>query len=196
MEMHGIKPNSVTILSVLSACSHGGLINEGLSFFHKFIKSQDIKPSLEHYSCLVDLLSRGGKLDLAMQLIDQLEQNVGLSAWGALLSGCRTSHNGSESICEKVVKHVLEFEPNNSNGYMLASNMYAASGLWDAAARVRSMVKDKQVKVVAGYSMVHVNNTRCKFIAGDKNQFLVKEIQDTIEVLHRCMKTEKIQVTG
>ncbi|KAJ0667052.1 putative tetratricopeptide-like helical domain superfamily [Helianthus annuus] len=193
MEMHGIKPNSVTILSVLSACSHGGLINEGLSFFQKFIESQEVKPSLEHYSCLIDLLSRGRKLDLAMELIDQLAKgkNVGASAWGALLSGCRTSYNGNENIQEKVIKHVLEFEPNNSSGYMLASNVYAARGSWDAAARYRAMVKDKQVKVVAGYSMVHVNNACCKFIAGDKHRFLLKEI---LEELHKCMKMEKIQV--
>ncbi|KAI3714198.1 hypothetical protein L1987_72794 [Smallanthus sonchifolius] len=196
METHGIKPNSITILSVLSACSHGGLINEGLSFFQKFIKSQEVKPSLEHYSCLVDLLSRGGKLDLAMELIDQLAKgkNVGVSAWGALLSGCRTSYNGNENIQEIVVKHVLESDPNNSSGYMLASNMYAARGLWDAAARFRAMVKDKQVKVVAGYSMVHIDNTCCKFIAGDRNQFLLKEIRDTVEELHKSMKMKKIQV--
>ncbi|KAK9052089.1 hypothetical protein SSX86_028717 [Deinandra increscens subsp. villosa] len=196
METCGIQPNSITLLSVLSACSHGGLINEGLSLFQKLIKSQEVKPSLEHYSCLVDLLSRGGKLDLAMELVDELAKgaNVGASAWGALLSGCRTSCTGNDDIREKVVERVLEFEPNNSSGYMLASNTYAARGLWAAAARFRAMVKDRQVKVVAGYSMVHVNNASCKFIAGDRNQFLLKEVHDTVDELHRCMKMENIQV--
>ncbi|XP_076884413.1 pentatricopeptide repeat-containing protein At2g17210-like [Bidens hawaiensis] len=196
MEVHGLKPNSVTILSVLSACSHGGLINEGLSFFQKFINSQEVKPSLEHFSCLVDLLSRGGKLDLAMELVDQLadSQSVGASAWGALLNGCRTSHNSNEHINEKVVKRVIEYEPDNSSGYMLASNMYAARGSWDTAARFRAMVRDKRVKVVAGYSMIHVNNTSYKFIAGDNNQLLLKEIHDTIEELHKCMKLEKYKL--
>lgn len=196
METHDLKPNSITILSVLSACSHGGLIKEGLSFFQKFIKSQEVKPSLEHYSCLVDLLSRGGKLDLAMELIKQLakQQNVTASSCGALLSGCRTNFNVNEKIQEKVVSCVLELEPNNSSGYMLASNMYASKGLWDHAARIRALVKDKHIKVVAGYSMVHVNNKCCKFIAGDRNQFLSNEIRATIEELHEFMKTEKIQV--
>lgn len=189
MEIQGLKPNSVTILSVLSACSHGGLIEDGLSIFLKFIKSQKVKPSLEHYACLVDLLSRGGKLDLAMEVIK--EQNVGPSAWGALLSGCRMSYSGNEKIREKVVDYVLELEPNKSSGYMLASGMYAAQGLWDDAARIRVLLKDKQVKVVAGYSMVQVNNKCCRFIAGNKNQFLSNELRATIQELHDCMKIEE-----
>ncbi|KAI3728995.1 hypothetical protein L6452_17641 [Arctium lappa] len=82
-------------------------------------------------------------------------------------------------------------QPNNSGGYMLASSMYAARGLWADAARIRALVRDKHVKIVAGYSMVHVNDKSYRFIAGDRNQCLSNEIQTTVEDLHECMKTKK-----
>ncbi|XP_024995018.1 pentatricopeptide repeat-containing protein At2g17210 [Cynara cardunculus var. scolymus] len=193
METRGLKPNSVTILSVLSACSHGGLIDKGLSFFQKLIETQDFKPNLEHYSCLIDLLSRCGKLDLGTELIKKLakQHKAGASAWGALLSGCRISYNGNKEINEKVVSRVLELEPNNSSGYMLASSVFAARGLWEDAARIRALVREKHVKIVAGNSMVHVNNKCYRFVAGDRNQFLSNEIRTTIEELHKCMKMKK-----
>ncbi|KAL7609643.1 hypothetical protein Lser_V15G11417 [Lactuca serriola] len=187
MESHGVKPNSVTILSVLSACSHGGLVHEGLSLFRKLTETLEVKLGVEHYSCLVDLLSRSGNLDLAMKMVEGHEKG-GVSAWGALLSGCRFSFN--ERIAEKVVSCVLEMEPNNSNGYMLASNMYAKLGSWEDVARIRGLMRDKEVKSVAGFSMINVNNKSCRFVAGDRNQVLLDEIRDTIKELHEFMKMD------
>ncbi|KAI3502399.1 hypothetical protein L1887_30441 [Cichorium endivia] len=188
METSGLKPNSITILSLLSACSHGGLVHEGLSLFRKLTETLEVKPSVQHYSCLVDLLSRSGNLDLAMKLAEGYEG--GASAWGALLSGLRMNYNENEDILNKVVNCVLELEPNNSNGYMLASNMYVKKGNWEDVARIRGLVRDKNVKIVAGFSMVNVNNKSRKFVAGDRNQFLSNEMRDTIENLHELMKMD------
>ncbi|KAI7999428.1 Pentatricopeptide repeat-containing protein [Camellia lanceoleosa] len=138
MRAHGLRPNPGTTLSVLSACSHGGLIEEGLLFFQELVQDHAVELRLEHYSCVVDLLARDGKLDTAMELIEKMP-NKGLkpfaSAWGALLSACRT--HGNSELDSGAFSHILELEPSNSAGCLLASSMYVAGGLWVDAARMR-----------------------------------------------------------
>ncbi|XP_062177601.1 pentatricopeptide repeat-containing protein At2g17210 [Alnus glutinosa] len=190
MKQHGVQPNAVTALSVLSACSHGGLVEEGLYFFNSMRQDCGVEPGLEHYSCVVDMLGRAGKLDCAMDLIkklpDQGLEAAGASVWGALLSACR-SHGNSE-LGAGAVSHVLEMEPLNSAGYLLASSMYASGGLWVDAARMRRLAKERGVRVVAGYSLVHVNNRACRFLAGERSHPQASEILDQ---LHSCMKIDK-----
>ncbi|KAK2978709.1 hypothetical protein RJ640_026927 [Escallonia rubra] len=187
MRLHGLKPNPVTTLSVLSACSHGGLIEEGLAFFEELIEDCGDKLRLEHYSCMVDLLGRAGKLDTAMCMMEKIPDRLkpGASAWGALLSACRKY--GNSELGAVAASRVLELEPSNSAGYLLASNMYAAGGSWVDAARMRWLVKEKGVMLVAGYSLVHINNRACRFVAGDKRQPFSDETSHVVEQLHECM---------
>ncbi|XP_059648083.1 pentatricopeptide repeat-containing protein At2g17210 [Cornus florida] len=191
MKSHGLKPNPVTMLSVLSACSHGGLVEEGLAFFEELVQDRGTELGLEHYSCMVDLFGRAGKLDNAMDFIKKMPERLkpGASAWGALLSACR-SHGNSE-LGAGAVSRVLELEPSNSAGYLLASSMYAAAGLWNDASRMRWLVKEKRVGVVAGYSLVNVDNKPCRFVAGDKYHPLSDDICLTVEQLHSCMKLDE-----
>ncbi|GFY94494.1 tetratricopeptide repeat (TPR)-like superfamily protein [Actinidia rufa] len=189
MKAHGLKPNTVTALSVLSACSHGGLINEGLLFFQELVEDHT-ELRLEHYSCVVDLLARAGNLDSAMELIKKMPSglNPGASAWGALLSACRSCGNSELGV--DAVSHILELEPSSSAGYLLASSMYAAGGSWVDAARMRWLVKERGVRMVTAYSLVHVNNNACKFAAGDKHRPFSSEINLVSEQLHWCMKMD------
>ncbi|CAL5409936.1 unnamed protein product [Camellia sinensis] len=193
MRAHGLRPNPVTTLSVLSACSHGGLIEKGLLFFQELVQDHAVELRLEHYSCVVDLLARAGKLDTAMELIKKMPNNglkPGASAWGALLSACRT--HGNSELGSGALSHILELEPSNSAGYLLASSMYAAGGLWVDAARMRWMVRGRGVRMVTGYSLVHVNDKACKFVAGDKHHSFSGEVYLVSEQLHLCMKIDKM----
>lgn len=191
MKREGVEPNAVTTLSVLSALSHGGLVEEGLSFFNSMIQDHGIEPGLEHYSCVVDMLGRVGKLDSAMDLIEKIPEGLetGASVWGALLSACR-SHGNSE-IGARAISHVLELEPSKSAGYLLASNIYASEGLWTDAARMRRLVKERGVRVVAGYSLVHVNNRACIFLAGNRSHPQAGEMHGLVDQLHACMKADE-----
>lgn len=196
LKTQGLKPNPVTTLSVLSACSHGGLIKEGLLFFKELVKDDVSELRLEHYSCVVDLLARGGKLDIAMELIKKMPPsglNPGASAWGALLSACRS--HGNKEIGSDAVSRVLELEPCSSAGYLLASSMYAAAGLWSDAARMRLLGKERRVRMVTGYSLVHVKNNykAFKFVAGDNNKHypFSGEVCLVSEQLHSCMKFDE-----
>ncbi|KAL6532143.1 hypothetical protein OROGR_014113 [Orobanche gracilis] len=157
MEVHGLKPNPVTTLSVLSACRHGGLVEEGLSVFKDLANKRGAELKLEHYSCLVDLLARAGNLDDAFELIKSIPVGMkpSATAWGALLSACRNYANGT--LVSGVFSRILELEPSSSAGYLLASNAYAGGGSWTDASGIRCLMKERGVKVVAGYSLVHVN---------------------------------------
>uniref|UniRef100_A0A7N2N073 Pentatricopeptide repeat-containing protein n=1 Tax=Quercus lobata TaxID=97700 RepID=A0A7N2N073_QUELO len=191
MKKHGVEPNAVTALSVLSACSHGGLIEEGLGFFNSMIKDHRVEPGLEHYSCMVDMLGRAGQVDSAINLIKKMPEGfeAGASIWGALLSACKS--HGNSKLGTGAISRVLELEPLNSSGYLLASSMYASGGSFVDAARMRRLVKERGVRVVAGYSLVHVKNGACKFLAGDKFTPQVGEIHSIVDQLHGCMKIDE-----
>ncbi|XP_055815436.1 pentatricopeptide repeat-containing protein At2g17210 [Solanum dulcamara] len=188
MKICGLRPNQVTALSLLSACSHGGLVEEGLSLFEELIWDHEVEPGLEHYSCLVDLLARAGKVDSAMNLIGKLHVGLkpGASAWGALLSACRNYENYEFGAI--AFPQVVELEPSSSAGYLLASNMYASGHSWVDATKMRMLAKEGGVKVIAGYSLVYVNGKACRFLAGDNHHSLSDELQFAIQQLHSSMK--------
>ncbi|KAL7145464.1 hypothetical protein ABFS83_07G086000 [Erythranthe nasuta] len=190
MEANGLKPNSVTILSVLSACCHGGLIEEGLSVFKDMAKNHKSELKLEHYSCLVDLLARSGNVNDALELIKCIPfgMKAGPSAWGAVLSACRNYEDREVSV--GAVSRVLEMEPSSSAGYLLASNVYASMGSWNDASGMRCLMKERGVEVVCGYSLVRVNNKACTFTAGDKYHPLSHTFGPVVEQLHSCMKMD------
>ncbi|XP_030522820.1 pentatricopeptide repeat-containing protein At2g17210 [Rhodamnia argentea] len=192
MKLHNIKPNEVTALSVLSACSHGGFVKEGLSFFESMVDEYDLHQGVEHYSCVVDMLSRAGKFDKAIDLIKEMPEVLAskASVWGALLSASKSFAN--KDMGKDVVPRILELEPSNSANYMLASSMYAACGLWSDAARMRRLAKERGIGVMAGYSTVNVNNRSCRFIAGDESHPQACAIQSTVKQLHRCMRINGI----
>ncbi|KAI3956184.1 hypothetical protein MKW98_008702 [Papaver atlanticum] len=192
MEIHGLKPNAVTILCLLSACSHGGLVEEGKSLFNRLISSDHgFEPNSVHYSCMVDMLGRAGIVESAMDMIKKMPQrfNDRASIWGALLSACRNSSNSK--VGEGAISKVLELEPTSSAGYLLGSSMYAANGLWKEAANMRRLVKEKGVKVVSGYSLIHVDNKACRFVARDGYHEKSQEIYSMVEELHSCMRMKE-----
>ncbi|CAK7329083.1 unnamed protein product [Dovyalis caffra] len=192
MKQHGLKPIPVTTLSLLAACSHGGLVEEGLSLFISMVQEHGFEPGFEHYSCLVDMLGRAGKLDAATEVIKMMPDNLkhgGASIWGSLLSACRSY--GQTELCKEAISRVLELEPLNSAGYLVASRMYASDGLWEDAARMRVLAKEKGVKVFAGYSLVHIDDKACRFVAGDESHPQIDEIHSVGQQLHDCFKIDE-----
>ncbi|CAN6870122.1 unnamed protein product [Brassica oleracea] len=190
MKREGYAPNAVTYLAVLSACNHGGLIKQGLMIFKSMFKYHN-KPSLQHYSCLVDLLSRAGEIETAMELIKNLPEDVkpGASAWGSILSGCRNRLK-SGIITTEAIAEVLELEPLCSSGYLLASSVFAAEKSWEDVASMRRLVKERKVRVVAGYSTVLEGTMSRRFLAGEKLNQSDCEINTVVQSLHRCLTSE------
>ncbi|KAF3444816.1 hypothetical protein FNV43_RR14509 [Rhamnella rubrinervis] len=160
MQKEGVEPDEVTFTSVLSACSHSGMINEGIRAFRSMVEEYSIIPCEEHYGCMVDLLSRAGQLEEAYNLIKCLPSRLSSSALGSLLAACRV--HGNTEMGELIGRHILDLESENSSAYSMVSNMYAESGKWEDVVRVRNMVKERGLKRTPGYSLIELHDQVCE----------------------------------
>lgn len=152
MEDDGVKPNDVTFLSLLFACSHSGLTTKGLHFFHLMVSKYGIHPRAEHYSCAVDLLARGGLLREAYDLACSMDVKHNTSLWGSLLGAC--SIHGNTSLGRIAATHLLDLDPEISVNYVVLANIYAAAGLWEDAQKARKLIEERSVKKIAGCSSI------------------------------------------
>ncbi|XP_010255652.1 PREDICTED: pentatricopeptide repeat-containing protein At1g11290, chloroplastic-like [Nelumbo nucifera] len=149
----GTKPNDIVFISVLSACAHCGLIDEGWGWFSSMEEKYGITPTLPHYACMVDLLSRRGYIEEALQFVYRMPVEPDANIWGALLSGCRSSQ-GPIEVVEFAAKRLLSLDPQNTSYHVILSNLYAEHGRWRDAERLWGLVKEKGLKKTVGYSMV------------------------------------------
>lgn len=147
-----VNPNDSTFVSVLACCVHAGLLQKGKNLFASMNKKHGVKPKVEHYGCVVDLLGRSGCLKEAFDLIQSMPTKPNAALWGALLSSCRT--HGDMVLAEYAVKELIKLEPSNSGNYVLLSNIYAERGDWDEVERLRILMKENSVKKSPGHSAI------------------------------------------
>lgn len=140
MREQGSKPDKITFLGVLSASTHGGLVDEGKLYFRAMIKEFGISPSLQHYALMVGLLGRACLFTEALILISKMDIKPDSAVWGALLSACIV--NRETELGEYVAKKMFMLDYRNGGLYVLMSNLYATEAMWDDVARVRRMMKD------------------------------------------------------
>ncbi|OMO50652.1 hypothetical protein CCACVL1_30327 [Corchorus capsularis] len=167
MEKLGILPDGNTFMGLLCGCTHVGLVGDGRRYFESMSRVFSLTPSIEHYGCIVDLLGRAGLLNEAHQLIKNMPMEANSIVWGALLGGCRL-HKDTQ-LAEHVLRKLIELEPRNSGHYVLLSNIYSASKKWDAAAKIRSIMNERGIQKVPGYSWIEVNGVVHEFLVGDKS---------------------------
>ncbi|XP_051138928.1 putative pentatricopeptide repeat-containing protein At5g52630 [Andrographis paniculata] len=185
MVSRGTKPNFITFLCLLYACSHTGLVEKGKHYF-EMMEDYRIERGSQHYASMVDLLGRAGKLDEAMKLINGMPLNPTESVWGALLTGCRI--HGNTNLASAVADRVFELGPVSPGLHVLLSNAYAASGRFQEAARARKMLKDRGQKKETGLSWVEEGNKIHTFASGDRRHELSEEIHRKIEELGEEME--------
>lgn len=153
MEMAGLRPNRVTFLSVLNACSHGGLVEEGLKFFNKMVNDCQLVPDIKHYGCLIDMLGRAGRLDEAEKVALQVPPEVTNAVmWRTLLGACSVLNN--VEIGQRVTRKILELERGHGGDYVLISNILAGVGRFKDAERLREMIDRRIAFKLPGYSFV------------------------------------------
>ncbi|KAJ6792369.1 putative pentatricopeptide repeat-containing protein, chloroplastic [Iris pallida] len=177
----GVKPNEVTYVAVLSACSHVGLVREGKEHFETMQRVYRIVPRMDHYACMVDLLGRSGFLEEALGLIGSMPFEADALVWRTLLGACRL--HGNVSLGEVASRRILEQEPDDPAAYVLLSNLYAGARKWEEAARVRKGMKERRVSKEAGLSWVEIGNRIHKFHAGDTSHERATEIYDKLDEL-------------
>eukprot|EP01018_Ginkgo_biloba_P030649 Gb_26651 [translate_table: standard] len=185
MQQTGINPDHITFISVLSACSHAGLVDEGRQYFDCMGRDYCMTPRLEHYACMVDLLGRAGHLDEAINFIKKMPLEADAGVWGALLGACRIHCN--IELGKYVSERLLELEPRNAGNYVLLSNIFAATGSWDDVAKMRTMLKGKGLKKIPGCSWIEINNAVHEFHAGDRSHPQSEKIYAMLESLYERM---------
>ncbi|CAI0475988.1 unnamed protein product [Linum tenue] len=188
MRRDGIKPDGVSFISVLYACSHSGLVNEGWRFFNIMQKECKIEPSLEHYACMVDLLSRSGKLQMAYEFIKGMPIKPDATIWGALLCGCRIHHD--VKLAERVAEHVFELEPENARYYVLLANIYAEAEKWEEVKELRVKIGRRGLKKHPGCSWIEVKGKVHVFVAKDGSHPEVRKIEALLRKVREGMKKE------
>ncbi|WCJ19263.1 Pentatricopeptide repeat-containing protein At1g06143 [Euphorbia peplus] len=195
MEREKIKPNGVTFVSVLSACAQAGLVEEGHRRFQSMIHDFSVRPSVEHYGCMVDLLSKAGLLDEALELIREMPLNPNGVIWGSLLSGCKIFRN--LKIAQVAVKELMIVEPGNTGHYALLINMYVEVNRWDEAAKVRQTMKEVGAeKILPASSWIEIGNRVHQFAASDKSHAAYNEIYSLLAELDGQLKLDSAHATG
>ncbi|WOG81515.1 hypothetical protein DCAR_0100665 [Daucus carota subsp. sativus] len=185
----GIRPDSVTLLGVLSACGHSGLTSEANSYFHSMYNDYGIQPEIEHYSCLVDALGRAGRVKEAEELIESMPYKASSSMYTALLAACKSQ--GNIETGKRVADQLLALEPpDSSSTYVLLSNIYATANQWDKVTDARRMMKGKNVKKDPGFSWIDIKNKVHLFVVDDKSHPHADVIYDKVEEMIRMIKKD------
>ncbi|XP_065012934.1 pentatricopeptide repeat-containing protein At3g13880-like [Musa acuminata AAA Group] len=189
-EMEGCKvsPNHVTLLGVLTACSHGGLVDEGLRYFERMKVDYNLYPNAKHCACIVDLLGRAGRLvDAEKFILDSCFHDDPI-LWRALLGSCRV-HKDTE-MGTHAAERIMELEPHAPASYVLLYNMYLDAGRKSFAMRARDLMKERGVKKEPGLSWIEIGASVHSFVAGDNSHPESHAIYDKLEEM--LSKIEKM----
>ncbi|CBI20738.3 unnamed protein product, partial [Vitis vinifera] len=188
MKSHGIEPDRVSFIGILSACSHAGLTSEAYEYLHSMPNDYGIEPEIEHYSCLVDALGRAGLVQEADKVIETMPFKASASINRALLGACRIQ--GDVETGKRVAARLFALEPFDSAAYVLLSNIYAAANRWDDVTDARKMMKRKNVKKDPGFSWIDVKNMLHLFVVDDRSHPQADIIYDKVEEMMKTIRED------
>ncbi|CAM6124798.1 unnamed protein product [Calypogeia fissa] len=183
-----VKPDEYLFAAVLSACCHGGLVDDGRRLFSAMLQDYGVNPTVVHYTCMVDLLGRAGHLEEAKLFIDDMPVEPDVVTWTALLGACKTY--GNVELAELAAKEVFKLEPSKASTYVLLSHIYAAAGMWDKVSLVRTMMQERGVRKEPGCSWIEVDNKVHEFVVGDTSHPEAKAIYTELNKLTEKLKAE------
>ncbi|KAI3429070.1 DYW_deaminase domain-containing protein [Psidium guajava] len=178
MIISGISPSPISFISVLGACSHAGLVEDGKMVFDSMVREHRIFPSVEHYACMVDLLGRANRLDEAAKIIEEMRIEPGPKVWGSLLGSCRIHCN--VELAERASARLFELEPTNAGNYVLLADIYVEAKMWDEVRRVKKLLEARRLQKVSGRSWIEVKRKIYTFASVD-------ELNPQIEQLHALL---------
>ncbi|KAL2343617.1 hypothetical protein Fmac_004902 [Flemingia macrophylla] len=187
MEQSDAKINAVTLLCILFACSHRGMVEEGLRIFHQMEYTYGVVPEMEHYACVVDLLGRVGRLNEAVEFISKMPIEPNDMVWQTLLGACRI--HGNTRLGEAAAQKILSTRPQHPSTYVLLSNTYIESGLYQDGVSLRDTMKERGIKKEPGYSWISIRGEVHKFYAGDQQHPQKDKIYTLLEQLTSNLKS-------
>lgn len=189
--MEGTKPDHVTFINILAACSHMGLVQRGQGYFNLMSGEFGIVPRIDHYACMVDILSRAGKLNEAKEFIESASIDHGLCLWRILLSACRNHRN--YDLGAYAGEKLIELGSQESSAYVLLSSIYTVLGRSGDVERVRRIMNMRGVSKEPGCSWIELKSRVHVFVVGDQSHPQSSEIRSEILMLSKLMKDEGYQ---
>ncbi|KAL6011003.1 hypothetical protein ACLOJK_001447 [Asimina triloba] len=163
----GFQPDHITFIGVLTACNHGGFLDAGRHHFALMKDFYNIKPGVEHYGCMVDILGRAGQVEEAWNLIQGMAMEPDVLVLKSLLSAC--CNYDYVGYAEWAFRKLIAIDVGNASPYVMLANAYASSDRWADAARVRKMMRDRGVAKIPGFSSIELDGVLHQFVAGDND---------------------------
>lgn len=195
----GVEPNHVIFLLVLCACSHNGLVEQGMSLFESMEKDFSIQPTLEHWACVVDLLSRAGRVKEAYGFYTRMFPKPMVDVLGILLDACRTS--GNKELGDIVANDILMLKPGDSGNYVQLAHSYAAMGRWDGVGEACIQMRTLGLKKLPGWSSMELNGKITTFFNDHSSHpqyddvvFLLKSLSNESRDLGVNLEEEKFAI--
>ncbi|KAG6699254.1 hypothetical protein I3842_08G058700 [Carya illinoinensis] len=167
MRLAGVRPDHITFVGVLSACSQAGMVNEALIYFEMMQKEYKIKPVTDHFACLVDMF----KMDFEPTEF----------IWSRLIAGCQS--HGNLELGFYTAEQLLELKPKDTETYVLLLSMYLSVGRWKDVSRVRKMMREKKVGKLQDWSWINIKDRVYSFKPKDKSHFHSADIYKSLESL-------------
>lgn len=186
MQCEGIQPNDKIFSSVLSACSHAGLAEEGYRQFKAMIVDYSISPSAEHMNCMIDLLSRIGRLGEAERFLQIASLPPDSLTWTSLLTACRTY--GNIKLGKNCYAQFVRLNPSVSSGYVMMSNIFADLHMPDKSNQVHESRKSVAAWKKPGKAWIEVSNCVHEFIVDDKTHPQVTNVLENLKRLRGPLK--------
>ncbi|XP_035540856.1 pentatricopeptide repeat-containing protein At2g27610-like [Juglans regia] len=181
MQRNGIEPNDITFLGVLSACGHVGLVEEGWGHFNSMIRDHGIAPRTDHIASLVSLFARKGQTKRAFEFIRSFPMDPDKVVWRCLLSGCKIHKN--LALARYAAEKILSIDPEDTSAHITLSNIYAEAKMWNEVAKVRKIMKIKDLKKDTGYSWAELKNKIYYFSASHYRQFQETNLHQVLDGL-------------
>ncbi|KAG7614434.1 Tetratricopeptide-like helical domain superfamily [Arabidopsis suecica] len=177
----GLKPDSVTFISVLTACTHSGHLDLGFHYFNLMKEKYNIRPAKEHYGCMVDLLCRAGRLSDAEQMINEMPWKKDDVVWTTLLNACKAK--GDTEHGRRAAETIQELDPTSETAFVTLANIYSSTGKLEEAAHVRKVMKSNGVIKVPGWSSIKIMDRDSTFVSSSRSHSQSEDIYSTLELV-------------
>ncbi|KAL3525892.1 hypothetical protein ACH5RR_014264 [Cinchona calisaya] len=186
MTQEGFAPNKVTLLGILCACSHAGLVDEGIRYFYRMQRDYGVIPEIEHYGCVIDLLGRGGRLKEAFRLIRNMPFEPNDKIWGALLAACRKLY--AATLAEEELKRLVQLDLTDRGNLSMLSDICAAAGDWTSVASARLRMKNTRSEKPSGASSIELDDEFHEFTMMDRSHPKSDMIYQMIDELSQHLR--------
>ncbi|PRQ47837.1 putative tetratricopeptide-like helical domain, DYW domain-containing protein [Rosa chinensis] len=184
----GTRPDHVTFVGVLSACTHAGLVDRGLEYFHSIKVKHGLKHTADHYTCVVDLLARAGRFEEAGNIISEMAMKPSKFSWASLIGGGRI--HGNVELAKRAVEALFEIEPENPASYVTLANIYATTGMWSTVTMVRKKMDESGIIKKPGLSWIEIKREMHVFLVGEQSHPRYNEIDHFLSEISKRMKEE------